>query len=997
MRSLGPLSRCLAAAVLTLSGFQLLAEERPAFQSPVEPEAAMDLMRVAPGVRVELVACEPTVIDPVAIRFDERGRMWVVEMRDYPHGPNEGQPPLSQIRILEDRDGDGRYETAVTFADKLLFATGVLPFRLRDTDPLGAFVTLAGKVVYMQDTDGDLQADKSEVWYQGFMEENPQLRANHPRLGMDGFIYIANGLRGGAVVDARRPDDKPLSISGMDFRFDPRTRAFEAITGMGQFGLTFDDFGERFVCSNRNPMKHIVIEDRYLRRNPAGVAGAASHDVAAYDIHSRIFPISRAWTTSNLHAGQFTAACGVCFYRGDALGEAITGSGFTCDPTGNLVHREVVRPQGATFTSTPDREGVEFLASFDEWFRPVNLETGPDGALYVVDMYRAVIEHPQFMPDELKTRADLRYGDDRGRIYRVVSEGESRPPHPTNLADLENAALIQLLEHPNSWQRETAARLLAERDEASIVDALQDVVKTSKHPAARVQALWLVHRKEQGLSAELLQTALSDAHPRVREHAVRLAESRLADAQQPGSAALRAQVLKLAEDENPRVRFQTALALGFVPGAEATTALVKIGVRGADDVWTRRAVSLSLKDRATEALVQLLAGAPGTANAISPDWMALISETAAQAGAAGTPAERQTAIQALAALEGSEALERVRRVGVQSLAEAMRRRGQPFDALVKQAPAATQEAIQAIFATAAQTAAESASSAELRLEAIDLLALSGGSQDVLHDLAMREPNQAVRLRALAAFARTADLETWKPFLKNFRKEAPAVRGSILDGTLARADRVGALLDEIAAGRIAPGEIDQARMNRLLQNRDPQIAPRVKQILADAIPADRQQALAEYQVALKLPSDPLRGKAVFVKNCAACHRIGDVGVDVAPDISDSRVKQPEQILTDVLQPNRAIDANFISYSVVTADGQVLTGILASETGASITLKQQEGKVVTLSREEIEELQSNGVSLMPEGLEKTIPPQDMADLISFIKNWRYLDGSIPLGER
>jgi putative heme-binding domain-containing protein len=241
------------------------------------------------------------------------------------------------------------------------------------------------------------------------------------------------------------------------------------------------------------------------------------------------------------------------------------------------------------------------------------------------------------------------------------------------------------------------------------------------------------------------------------------------------------------------------------------------------------------------------------------------------------------------------------------------------------------------------------------------------------------------------------LETWQDLLRNFRSETPAVRGAILDGALARTERTAALLDEIAAGRIAPGEIDQARMNRLLQSRDPQIAPRVKKILADAIPADRQQVLQDYQVVLKLPSDAQRGKQVFVKNCANCHRIGEVGVDVAPDISDSRVKQPEQILTDVLQPNRAIDANFISYSVVTTDGQVLSGILAGETGSSITLKQQEGKTVTFSRDEIEELRSNGVSLMPEGLEKNIPPQDMADLIAFIKNWRYLDGSIPLGER
>ncbi|HRX80379.1 MAG TPA: c-type cytochrome, partial [Pirellulaceae bacterium] len=162
------------------------------------------------------------------------------------------------------------------------------------------------------------------------------------------------------------------------------------------------------------------------------------------------------------------------------------------------------------------------------------------------------------------------------------------------------------------------------------------------------------------------------------------------------------------------------------------------------------------------------------------------------------------------------------------------------------------------------------------------------------------------------------------------------------------------------------------------------------------PEDRKKVLEDYQVVLKMDADPKRGQPIFKKNCATCHRIGEIGVNVAPDISDSRTKQPAQILADVLQPNRAIDNNYISYSVITVDGQALTGIIASDTATSITLRQPEDKTVTLLRSDIEEMRSNGISLMPEGLEKTIPPQDMADLISFIKNWRYLDGRTPLGE-
>lgn len=984
-------SASLARSSLSIAAWLIshlvLAADQPSPQSPVGAEKAIEYMRVAPGLRVELVACEPQVVDPVAIRFDEWGRMWVVEMRDYPNGPAPGQPPQSRIRILEDRDGDGRYEAATTFADGLLFATGVQPWSLDSN--VGAFVTLSGKVVYMQDTDGDLQSDKVETWYQGFMEENPQLRANHPRFGLDNHIYVANGLRGGAIVDARQPDAKPLSISGMDFRFDPMTREFEAVTGVGQFGLTFDDFGERFVCSNRNPLKHIVIEDRYLRRNGAAGVAAAAHDVAAFDIHSHVYPLSRAWTTSNLHAGQFTAACGVRLYRGDALGEEFYGNGFTCDPTGNLVHREIVEPLGATFTSRPDREGIEFLASYDEWFRPVNLEVGPDGALYVVDMYRAVIEHPQFMPDELKRRPDLRLGDDRGRIYRIVPENASKTTHPTKLADMPNDALLKLLEHPNAWQRETAARLLYFRGDPGTMEALERLAVESPHPAARVQALWVFGRLH--LTGWTFR-ALGDPHPRVRENAIRVVEKELKD-----SPALKERMLEMAGDDDPRVRFQVALSLGFVEDEKAITALVAIATRDADDVWTRRAVAISLKDRAAPALAQILAAVSEKQGSVSEGWISLVEETAAQAGAAAATEHRLTALRSLAALGGSENLRRAQRVGLKSLAEAMRRRGEALAPLLKQLPAEAQAAVQEVFAAAAKTAQDRTAAPEARLEAIDLLGLWADSQAVLKQLSLSEPVQEVRVRAISAVSRSSNLEVWSELLSRFRRETPAVRGAILDGALARTDRTNVLLDEIAAGRITPGEIDQPRMNRLLQSRDSQIAARVKELLAVSIPADRQKVLADYQVALKLPSDSQRGKAVFVKHCANCHHIGDVGVDVAPDISDSRVKQPEQILTDVLQPNRAIDANYVSYNVITADGQVLTGILASETGGSITLKQPEGKTVTLSRDEVDELQSSGVSLMPEGLEKNIPPQDMADLIAFIKNWRYLDGRTPLGEK
>ena len=240
-----------------------------------------------------------------------------------------------------------------------------------------------------------------------------------------------------------------------------------------------------------------MFEERHLHRNPKFAPTEVTTDVLPSGEASRLFPISRTWTTSNLHANQFTAACGLCLYRGDALPVGFYGNAFVCDPTANLVHRAILDEHGAVPTSHRDREGLEFLATQDEWFRPVNLTVGPDGALYVVDMYRAVIEHPQFMPEELQTRPDLLLGTDKGRIYRITASQSpavgSRPvaaelPLPTDVA-----ALCRLLEHPNSWQRDAAFSQLLTSREATLAPLLRHVAADSAAPAARLLALRLLH------------------------------------------------------------------------------------------------------------------------------------------------------------------------------------------------------------------------------------------------------------------------------------------------------------------------------------------------------------------------------------------------------------------------------------------------------------------------------------------------------------------------
>jgi putative membrane-bound dehydrogenase-like protein len=986
--------RLVAFTLLFFAAWLPAADKPAAVKSPLSPEESLKHFHLDEGLRIEIVASEPQVVDPVAMRFDENGRLWVVEMRDYPDPPAPGELAKSRIKLLEDRDGDGRYETAHVFADNLLFATGVQPWQG------GVIATISGKIIYLKDTDGDNKADINETWFTGFTEENPQLRVNHPRFALDNHIYVASGLRGGMVLATREPKAEPISLRNRDLRFDPRGKTCEAVSGNGQFGLTFDDYGNRFICSNRNPLMHVVLEDRYLGRNPFLAIPAVTNDVAASGEASHVYPISQAWTTSHLHAGQFTAACGVDIYRGDALPAEYRGNAFTCEPTGSLVHREIIQPVGATFTSKPAKEGVEFLASPDTWFRPVNIEGGPDGALYVVDMYRAVIEHPQFMPEELKKRPDLRYGDDRGRIYRIVpKDWKNKNPAP-KLADVPSADLVKLFERDGAWWRETAQRLLYQRQDKTVTELLEKNLKDNESPKARIHSLWTLRGLNSCREGNVVPT-INDGHPRVREQGLVVLEDFLSH---PSSLPPLSSMTASTSQDDSRVRFQQVLTFGNLDGNELISLLVHTLSQGANDVWARRAVMTSTANRAGAVLVELVRslGAYVAANGTVPDGSSLaIQELALLVGSRRDNLEIATVTRAIVNLGASASAERLQSVALTGIAQGMRSRGMTIGDFAKQNEADYPQITAALkrwFDRSIAVASEIHFDDSQRNAACESLAFAPYdlAAPVLTKIIEKETSQELRLKAVSALASQRDTRVGQFFLDQIPSQTPSVRRVMLDAMLGQTERINLLLDEIESGKLKATELDSLKATRLIKNSNPKIAERAKKLLASALPPDRAAAVEKYRAALALKPDAKHGKEVFRKNCSTCHKIDDVGVDVGPSIGDARTKTTEQILIDILQPSRAIDNNFMSYSVVTADGLAYTGIIIAETATSVTLKLPEAKTVSLLRSNIDELRSNGVSLMPEGLERNIPLQDMADCIAFIKNWRYLSGDVPVVE-
>jgi putative heme-binding domain-containing protein len=757
---------------------------------------------------------------------------------------------------------------------------------------------------------------------------------------------------------------------------NPDTGAFEPAAGRTQFCRVRDDFGNWFGNDNSSPLWHYPLDERYVRRNPHVTYPGPKVAVAADKDPGRLYPISPLLERFNNpeSANRVTSACGPTIYRdndgrwsNDEPADALNA--FFCEPVHNMVRRLVLTPRGATFEGhRSPKDEREFLASTDNWFRPVQTRTGPDGALYVVDMYRFVIEHPRWITKERMATLDTRAGAEMGRIYRIVPPGrEARPIE--DLSKLTTAELAGRLGSPNGIVRDLVHRELVHRQDVGVLETLEGIAGATKPAAARVQAAGAL----EGLglaSAALVRSHLSDADPRVRRNAVRLAEGWLAK-----DPAVAEAVLERAGDDDAAVRYQVALSLGEWDDPRVPAALAEIARASAGDVWTRAAVLTAAARRPVELL-----------DAIAKDGEAARPlRTALAATVAATGDAEAVGRVLVATLPGKpDSIGDWHFAVATSVLEALDRRHRSVTELAPDAAARLELLLKRarVVARGTDGAKPAARIAALRLLGRDPAA---GEMDVRiasEVLAPVEP-PAVQAAAVAALARSQRPTAAAALVAALPRVSPVLRTQILDAVTARPKSVGALFAAIEGGKLTPAELPAATREKLLHHADAAIQERARHALATARPAARVAALEAFRPALGLKGDVAKGRALFEKSCAACHRLADVGVAVGPDLSALTDKSAGYLLTAIVDPNAAVEGRFAAYQLETTEGDTLVGLLADENAAGVTLLQASGVRQTLARAEIKSLAASKVSLMPEGLEQGMTPQDLADLIAFVQ--------------
>ena len=991
---------------------------------PTAPEKAAAKLEVHPDFNIQLVAAEPLINKPMNIDWDAAGRLWVAETPEYPNGrrepkaelkdtpwkdtgfrvrpPTKDRPAIDRISILTDTDGDGRMDKKEIFYEGLELVTS---FVLHKD---GVIVSQAPDILWLRDVNGDGKAEKVEKLYTGLGIGDTHAVINNLRWGVDGWIYATHGYSSSAHV---YNGDKSKDFGGIGsgvLRFKPDGSMIEMVSSKGgnTWGMEIASDGELFYTqpTSGDLLNHIVMSEGELSRGKVGSATSYKPVIKGQKSFPLITYNQQAYVQIDL-VGYFTAAAGCAIYGGGSWPSEWNYSYFTTEPTINIIHHQVVEPNGVSFKAHKTRE-AEFIGGRDKWFRPIDTRIGPDGALYITDFYNQAVTHNDTRGTiHGPANAALRPDRDHyfGRIWRV-NHKQAKTLKVPDLAKASTKDLVEALQNPNRHVRQNAQRLLVEHNDPKTPDATKRLLSSWSFRGleeAQMHALWALHLMGR-LDGAVLQQALAvDGKPAVQKAALRIA----AEIPPAKRADVTAGILRRVNDSNARVRLGAINALASLPSTpEIRQALVEtypdlndqwlesavIGVAAKNPVEFIEAAASARKPGEFENLVvQLsslaaakqdaalaarivtsLAAKPVSADVLKkvaienlaktlkadvvPAWSGELQKALQTLLSAPNPALPAAVLPLVARWDKDGRLASETKALVTSLTGKLKDDTQPDD-------------------TRAQVAASLVGVRQMNAQILPSVAGILGSS----------ASASLQKRVIESLGTTGDAAVAPLLAEAYPKIPTELQDAAFAQIVKRADWSLALVEAVKSGKVTLANLGPSSVHRLRTHSDRAVAKRAGEVIDELRGPEAKEKnalLAKLTPEVEKPGNIENGKKLFVQNCAVCHKFNGEGKEVGPELSGMGAHGAAELLVAILDPNRELDPSFVAWSIETKDGETYDGAIASENRATVTLRNNSGETAVKTAD-IKSRRNTGRSLMPEGFE-ALGAEALRDMLAYV---------------